>query len=84
MDQYIMNGGNVLWMVDPVIASEFDSLYSGQGQFMAIDRELNITDQLIQYGCFFNNIVQDKQCSHINVPVSNSILFPGPGPIIRS
>ncbi len=81
IDQYIMQGGNVLWMVDPVIA-EFDSLYSGNGQFMAIDRELNITDQMIQYGARINsNIVQDKQSTHINVPVANSENFvPRPWP----
>lgn len=75
IDQYIMQGGNVLWLVDPVIA-EFDSLYSGQGQFMAIDRELNITDQLIQYGVRINsNIIQDKQSTHIQAPVPNSESF---------
>lgn len=43
---------------------------------MAIDRELNITDMLLQYGARINsNIVQDKQCSHINVPVSNGENF---------
>ncbi len=75
IDQFIMQGGNVMWLVDPVIA-DFDSLYTGQGQFMAIDRELNITDMLLQYGARINsNIVQDKQCSHINVPVSNGENF---------
>lgn len=75
IDQFIMQGGNVMWLVDPVIA-DFDSLYTGKGQFMAIDRELNITDMLLQYGARINsNIVQDKQCSHINVPVSNGENF---------
>lgn len=75
MDQYIMAGGNVLWMVDPVIA-DFDSLYSGNGQFMAIDRELNISDMLVQYGARINgNVIQDKQCTHINVPVSKGENF---------
>lgn len=75
IDQYIMSGGNVLWLIDPVIA-EFDSLYNGKGQFMAIDRELNITDMLVQYGARVNgNIVQDKQCTQINVPVSKGDNF---------
>ncbi len=75
IDQFIMQGGNVMWLIDPVIA-DFDSLYTGKGQFMAIDRELNITDMLLQYGARINsNIVQDKQCSHINVPVSNGENF---------
>ncbi len=88
IDQYIMQGGNVLWLVDPVIA-EFDSLYSGNGQFMAIDRELNIADMLAQYGVRINgNIVQDKQCTHINVPVSkgdNFVMRPWPyNPILNN
>ncbi|MFI5171787.1 MAG: gliding motility-associated ABC transporter substrate-binding protein GldG [Chitinophagales bacterium] len=75
IDQYIMQGRNVLWLVDPVIA-EFDSLISGKGQFLAVDRELNITDQLIQYGARINsNIIQDKQCSHIQAPLPNSENF---------
>lgn len=88
IDQYIMSGGNALWLVDPVIA-EFDSLYSGNGQFMAIDRELNIMDMLLQYGARINpNIIQDKQCTHINVPVANGenfIMRPWPyNPILNN
>lgn len=88
IDQYIMAGGNVLWLIDPVIA-DFDSLYSGNGQFMAIDRELNIMDMLVQYGARVNgNIVQDKQCTHINVPVSkgeNFVMRPWPyNPVLNN
>jgi len=75
IDQYIMQGGNVLWFIDPVIA-EYDSLYTGQGQFMAIERELNLTDQFIQYGARINsNIIQDKQSTHIKAPIANSENF---------
>jgi len=75
IDQYIMRGGNVIWLVDPVIA-DFDSLYSGQGQFMAVDYDLNLTDMFVQYGARINpDIIQDKQCTHINVPVSNANNF---------
>ena len=88
IDQYVMAGGNVLWLIDPVIA-EFDSLYSGNGQFLAIDRELNIMDMLTQYGARVNgNIVQDKQCTHINVPVSkgdNFVMRPWPyNPVLNN
>ena len=88
LDQYVMAGGNVLWIVDPVIA-DFDSLYLGNGQFMAIDRELNIIDQMVQYGARVNsNIIQDKQCTHINVPVAkgdNFIVRPWPyNPILNN
>lgn len=72
IDQYIMHGGNVLWLIDPVIA-DFDSLRSGNGEFMSVDYPLNIMDQLIQYGARINNtIIQDKQCTKIKVPYGNT------------
>ncbi len=75
IDQYIMQGGNVLWIIDPVIA-DYDSLYTGKGQFIAIERELNLTDQFVQYGARINaNIIQDKQCTHIKAPIANSENF---------
>ena len=75
IDQYIMKGGNVIWLIDPVIA-DFDSLYTGQGQFIATDYELNLTDMFVQYGARINSdIIQDKQCTNINVPVANGTNF---------
>lgn len=71
IDQYIMYGGSVLWLIDPVIA-EFDSLRNG-GEFMSTDYDLNIMDQLIQYGARVNtNLIQDKQSSRIKVPYGNT------------
>jgi ABC-2 type transport system permease protein len=60
IDQFIMNGGNVMWMVDNMYA-EFDSLMQSQGQgFVAFDRGLNIDDQLFTYGARINqNLLQD-------------------------
>jgi gliding-associated putative ABC transporter substrate-binding component GldG len=71
IDQYIMHGGSVLWLIDPVQA-EFDSLrYSGE--FMTAEYDLNIMDQLIQYGARVNNnIIQDKQATRIKVPFGNT------------
>lgn len=71
IDQYIMYGGSVLWLIDPV-AAEFDSLRNG-GEFMTADYDLNMMDQLIQYGARVNtNIIQDKQSTKIKVPYGNS------------
>ena len=71
LDQYLMYGGRILWLIDPVIA-EFDSLRS-TGEFTSVDYPLDIMDQLIQYGARVNNnIIQDKQCSHIKVPYGNT------------
>lgn len=59
IDQYIMQGGKVLWLVDGTNAS-MDSLRRGpEGQF-AIGNELNLEDMLFRYGVRVNaDIVQD-------------------------
>ena len=64
IDQFIMNGGRVMWLVDP-IAIDMDSL--ARNQFtMGVTNELGIYDQLFQYGVRFNrNLVIDLQCAPI-------------------
>ena len=53
IDQFIMRGGRVLWVIDPVFAS-MDSLgkYSST---MGIVNDVNLTDQLYNYGVRLNN-----------------------------
>ena len=64
IDQYIMYGGRVVWLVDPVFAS-MDSLQVADVT-MAIPLDLNLEDQLFTYGVRINtNIVQDMQCAPI-------------------
>jgi ABC-2 type transport system permease protein len=64
IDQYVMYGGRVVWLVDPVFAS-MDSL-SKNNVTMAIPLDLNLDDQLFTYGVRVNtNIVQDVQCAPI-------------------
>lgn len=71
IDQYLMYGGNILWLIDPVIA-DFDSL-KHSGEFTTVEYDLRIMDQLIQYGVRVNNtIIQDKQCTNIMVPFGNT------------
>ncbi len=53
IDQYIMRGGKVLWMVDPVYA-EMDSLQS-QNQTIGITNEVNLSDLFFNYGVRMNN-----------------------------
>lgn len=66
IDQYIMNGGNVLWAIDPLNVP-MDSLMNN-GYVMALDYGLNLDDQLFKYGVRINNtLVEDKQC--IPMPV---------------
>lgn len=64
IDQYVMNGGKVFWMLDNMY-TEFDSLYQSQG-FIAFDRGLNLEDILFNYGVRINqNLLQDMQCDKL-------------------
>lgn len=66
IDQYIMHGGRVVWLVDPVFAS-MDSLQNADIS-MAIPQDLNLDDQLFTYGVRINtNLVQDIQSAPIPV-----------------
>ncbi|PWT74434.1 MAG: gliding motility-associated ABC transporter substrate-binding protein GldG [Bacteroidetes bacterium] len=59
IDQYIMHGGKVMWMIDNLYA-EMDSLRRSQNEFIAFDRGLNLEDQLFKYGVRINqDLVQD-------------------------
>jgi ABC-2 type transport system permease protein len=57
IDQYIMRGGKVLWLIDPVFAS-LDSLK--YGATMGIVNDVNLEDLLFSYGVRPNaNLVMD-------------------------
>ena len=69
LDQYIMNGGKVLWLVEEVNVNS-DSLVSGETA--AIYRPLNLEDQLFRYGIRVNpQIVQDIECARIRLILSS-------------
>lgn len=71
IDQYIMHGGRVIWMIDRLYA-EMDSLMRTQSDFVAYDRGLNLDDQLFKYGVRVNpDLVQDLQCDKIPLVVGN-------------
>ena len=62
LDQFIMNGGRVIWLIDPLLTNR-DSLAANQ-MTMATSKDLGISDQLFQYGVRFNrNLVVDAQCA---------------------
>lgn len=71
LDQYLMKGGRILWLIDPV-AVDMDSLiYSSITT--AYIRDLNINDMLFKYGVRINaNLIQDIQCSYI--PVNTALI----------
>lgn len=59
IDQYVMNGGKVIWFVDKLYA-EMDSLLRAQSDFVAFDKNLNIDDILFKYGVRINgDLLQD-------------------------
>lgn len=66
IDQYLMNGGRVMWLIDPVSVS-LDSLSTGNTT-LAFPRNLNLDDQLFRYGIRLNaNLIQDVECLMIMV-----------------
>ncbi len=70
IDQYIMNGGKVMWLFDE-IAVNSDSLVNGETA--GLYRPLNIEDQLFRYGARVNPaIVQDLECQVIRLKVTGS------------
>lgn len=71
IDQYIMRGGKVMWMIDNLYA-EMDSLRRSQNEFIAFDRGLNLEDQLFRYGVRINqDLVQDVNCDKTPSVVGN-------------
>ena len=62
IDQYVMHGGKLLWMIDNLYA-EMDSLERSQNDFIAFDRGLNLEDQLFKYGVRINlDLLEDINC----------------------
>ncbi len=52
IDQYLMYGGKILWLIDPVVAS-MDSIQNSSST-VAIDANLRLQDQLFMYGARIN------------------------------
>lgn len=66
IDQFIMNGGKVIWFIDPVFA-RMDSLRKST-MTMGLVLEHNLEDQLFHYGARLNgDLVMDIEC--INKPI---------------
>jgi gliding-associated putative ABC transporter substrate-binding component GldG len=70
IDQYVMKGGKVLWLIDEVAVNS-DSLQNGEST--ALYRPLNIEDQLFRYGARINPmILQDMDCQVIRLKVTGA------------
>ena len=70
LDQYLMQGGRILWVVNGVRFS--DEYLSQSGMTPVIPLELQINDMLFRYGVRVNaTLVQDLQCLPVPVDVSS-------------
>ena len=70
LDQYIMQGGRILWVVNGVRFS--DNYLASEGYTPIIALDLNINDMLFRYGVRINHaLVQDLQCLPVPVDVSH-------------
>jgi ABC-2 type transport system permease protein len=81
IDQYIMNGGKVLWIFEEVAVNS-DSL-AKNGETVGLYYPLNIEDQLFRYGARINpELVQDMDCMVIPLTVmtgpENKQIVPAP------
>ena len=67
IDQFIMNGGKVLWLIDATNAS-VDSLQTSLEMF-ALENELRLNSLFFKYGVRLNaNLIQDLNCQSIPIP----------------
>ena len=62
LDQYTMNGGKSLWLID-LVAMDKDSLYNDFGKNVAIARDLNLTDFFFKYGVRINPVLVSSMYS---------------------
>lgn len=70
IDQYMMNGGHIMWLVDAVNIT-LDSLRK-ESETVGLISNLNIEDQLFKYGVRINPVlIQDLQAAMIPVTVTS-------------
>lgn len=75
LDQYLMQGGSILWVVNGVRFS--NETLSQNGMTPVIPLDLNISDMLFRYGVRVNPaLVQDLQCLPMPVDVSSDPQYP--------
>ncbi len=68
IDQYIMRGGKVLWLLDPVFINM--DTFRLRGYSLGLNNPTGLEDMLFRYGVRLNPVlVQDLQCSKIPVNV---------------
>lgn len=66
IDQYVMNGGKIIWFIDPLFVNTDTVNASNRRQqdFIPMPYDLNIDELLFKYGCRVQpNAVLDYECS---------------------
>jgi ABC-2 type transport system permease protein len=72
LDQYIMKGGKMIWMVD-MVNIEMDSLYNETGSTLAFPRDLQLQDMFFKYGFRINPaLVKDIMATPISLASGES------------
>lgn len=67
IDQYLMQGGRILWLID-YVAIELEDLYQNEGKTIAMPLDLNLGDLLFKYGIRLNhNLISDLYFTQIVV-----------------
>ncbi len=67
LDQFLMGGGSMLWLIDPVVA-HMDSLAGPTRETLGIARNINRDDFFFRYGVRLNPVlVQDMEAAPIPV-----------------
>ena len=87
LDQYVMNGGKTMWLVDQV-TMDLDSLQNEDQQTVAFPRNLNLDDLFFKYGVRINpRLIQDLLSTPVTAQSPTGENFPIDwlySPIIRS
>lgn len=69
LDQYVMNGGNVMFLLDPLTVN-LDSIRV-KGQYLPHDNDVALDQMLFKYGARVNrNLVLDLQCTPIPLAIN--------------
>ncbi len=71
IDQYIMQGGNVLWLLEGAITN-LDSLFA-KSYTLALDNKTELEDMLFNYGVRVNkNLISDKYSAPIGIRIQGT------------
>jgi gliding-associated putative ABC transporter substrate-binding component GldG len=77
IDQFIMNGGKAIWMIDGI--NPYRDSLEAYGRTLGLALDVNLTDQIFQYGLRINNnCILDEYVAPIGIPMQDGrlMIFP--------